>query len=284
MLDNTKRISDKRSWVIFQIGLISFLMVILYFTILKELIADWWIDPNYSHGFLIPFISGYFVWERRERLRKLKVKPCTGGIFFLLFGIFVLIIGNVGAELFTMRFSLLIVTAGLILFLLGKDFLKSLSLPLAFLIFMIPLPYLIYNSIAFPLKLFAARCATFSLQFIGIPVLREGNIITLVSTTLEVADACSGIRSLISLIALGVVFAYFTQNSAWKKVVLVASTIPIAIFANACRLVGTGILAQYVNPELAHGFFHTFSGWLIFVLAFLLLFGLGSILRRIKKV
>jgi eight transmembrane protein EpsH (proposed exosortase) len=148
---------------------------------------------------------------------------------------------------------------------------------------MIPLPYLIYDSIAFPLKLFAARCATFSLQFMEIPVLREGNVITLASTTLEVADACSGIRSLISLIALGVVFAYFTQSSAWKRIVLVVSTIPIAIFANALRVVITGILAHYCNPEMAQGFFHTFSGWLIFVLAFLLLFGLGFILDRIYR-
>lgn len=260
---------------------ISLLVVILYFPVLKELVYDWYVDPNYTHGFLIPFISGYFVWEKREKLGKLTVKPFNWAILLLIFGIFILFIGHIGAELFTMRFSLIIVIAGLILFLLGKDFFKTLFFPISFLVFMVPLPYLVYDSIAFPLKLFAARCAALSLQLMGIPVLREGNIITLASTTLEVADACSGIRSLISLIALGMVYAYFSQTVTWKRVTVVLLTIPIAIFVNAFRLVVTGALAHYIDPELAHGFFHTFSGWIIFLLAFLLLLATGSILGRI---
>ena len=189
-------------------------------------------------------------------------------ILLLLFGIFSLFIGIIGAVHFITRVSLIIVLAGLILFILGKDFFRLLLFPLAFLVFMVPLPYLVYNAIAFPLKLFAAKVATSALHFIEVPVLREGNIIILPNTTLEVADACSGIRSLISLIALGVVYAYFTQRALWKRVVLVVATIPIAIFTNASRLVIAGFLAHQFNPELAEGFFHGFSGWLLFLMAF----------------
>jgi len=267
----------------FPFGLIFLLMATLYFSILKEMGQDWWVDPNYSHGFLIPLISGYFVWERREKLRQLEVHPYNWGILILFFGVFTLFIGSIGAELFTMRFSLIIVMAGLILFNLGKDFLKILFFPIAFLVLMVPLPYLVYDSIAFPLKLFAAQFATSSLQLMELPILREGNVIILPNTTLEVADACSGIRSLISLIALGVVYAYFTQRAFWKRVVLVGACIPIAILVNAFRIIVTGALAHFFGPELADGFFHTFSGWLIFLLAFLLLLGLGAILGRIFR-
>ena len=211
------------------------------------------------------------------------MKPCNWGILVLLFGIFTLFIGTIGAELFTTRCSLIMVIAGLILFMLGVDYIKLLFFPLAFLIFMIPLPYLIYDSVAFPLKLFAARVATFFLQLIEVPILREGNIITLPSTTLEVADACSGIRSLMSLIVLGIVYAYFIHRAFWKRVVLVAATVPVAICANASRLVITGILAHYGNPDLAQGFFHTFSGWVLFVIAFLMLFGIGMVLGSVSR-
>ena len=237
-------------------------------------------DSYYSHGFLIPFISGYLIWEKRAKLGMLAAKPSNWGILVLLLGILMLIAGRIGAELFTMRFSLIILLAGLILFVAGKDFFKALMFPLVFLIFMIPLPYIVYDSIAFPLKLFAAKCATYSLQLIGIPILREGNIIVLASATLEVADACSGIRSLISLIALSVVYAYFTQKSKLKRIILVIASIPIAIIVNAFRVVVTGILAHYIGPETAHGFFHTFSGWLIFIIAFGLLLGLGFIVSK----
>lgn len=264
-------------------GFIFLLLGILYFNILKDLVKDWWIDPNYSHGFLIPLVTGYLVWERREDLRRLEVKPCNWGILVLLFGILTLFIGTIGAELFTTRCSLIMVTAGLIIFMLGVGYFKLLFFPLAFLVFMIPLPYLIYDSVAFPLKLFAARVATFFLQLIEVPILREGNLITLPNTTLEVADACSGIRSLMSLIVLGIVYAYFIHRAFWKRVVLVAASVPVAICANASRLVITGILAHYGNPDLAQGFFHTFSGWVLFVIAFLMLFGIGMVLGSVSR-
>lgn len=279
-----KATTKKTLQAIFPFSALSLLLLILYFSIMKKLIGHWWIDPNYSHGFLIPFIAGYFVWERRGNLKEVEVKPCNWGLLLLLLGIAALLISTIGAELFIMRSSLILVIAGLILFLLGKDYFRILLFPLAFLLFMVPLPYLIYDSVAFPLKLYAAKVSTSVLHFADIPVLREGNIIVLPTTTLEVADACSGIRSLISLLALGVVYAYFTQRALWKRVVLVAATIPIAIFTNVFRLVIAGFLAHRFNPDLAEGFFHGISGWLIFIVAFMILFGLGLILTKLAPV
>jgi exosortase len=194
-----------------------------------------------------------------------------------------LLLGNLATEYFTMRFSILVVLGGIILFLLGKEFFKTLVFPIVFLIFMIPIPSVLMDRITFPMQLFASKVAARSLHLIGIPVLREGNVIQLANTSLEVAEACSGIRSLISLLALSVVFAYFSQNATWKRIVLVLSTFPIAIIANAARVTGTGILAHHYGDKVAQGFFHGFSGWILFVVAFVCLFIVGGLLSKVKK-
>jgi exosortase len=192
-----------------------------------------------------------------------------------------LVLGSAGAELYLQRTSLIVVTAGLVLLLLGKSYLRALAFPIAFLLFMVPLPAIVVNTIAFPLQLFAAKTAAFCLFNFGIPVLREGNVIALAGTTLEVAEACSGIRSLQALLALGTVYAYFTQSSMWKRWTLVLLSIPIAIVANAFRVSGTGVLAHFWGPQAAEGFYHTFSGWLIFLVAFVLLLACGWLLSRV---
>lgn len=202
------------------------------------------------------------------------------GIVILLVGISILILGSTASELFTKRFSLLIILTGMVLFLFGKQFTKTLIFPIFFLVFMIPIPYIVYDTISFPLKMASSRISTDLLSMVGIPVLRQGNIIHLANTSLEIVDACSGIRSLTSLIALGVIFSYFTQNHLWKKIALVLLTIPIAILANSLRITITGIISHYLGAEVAHSFFHTFSGWLIFIVAFILLFMAGFLLRK----
>jgi exosortase len=133
------------------------------------------------------------------------------------------------------------------------------------------------------MQLFASKVAARSLFLIGIPVLREGNMMILANTSLEVAEACSGIRSLISLLALAVVFAYLSQKETWKRIILVLSTFPIAIIANAARVSGTGILAHHYGDKVAQGFFHGFSGWILFVVAFGCLFGVGTFLSKVRK-
>jgi exosortase len=261
--------------------LLALLLLGLYHKILLRLIDHWYIDPDYSHGFLVPLLALYFVWERRQQLSGLSARPHKAGILLLGGGLLMLLLGSAGAELYLQRTSLIVVIAGLILLVLGKPYLRALAFPVAFLFFMVPLPAIVVNSIAFPLQLFAAKTAAFCLFEFGIPVLREGNVIVLAGTTLEVAEACSGIRSLQALLALGTVYAYFTQSSMWKRWILVLMSVPIAIVANAFRVSGTGILAHYWGPQAAEGFYHTFSGWLIFLVAFVLLLACGWLLSRV---
>ena len=263
--------------------LIAGLVIFLYQGVLWGLGSDWNNDPDYSHGFLVPFLSAYFIWERWNVLIDETPSPCAWGIGLLALGLFSLVVGLIGAELYVQRVSLIVVLSGLVLLILGWKYLWLLSLPIGFLIFMIPLPAIVVNTIAFPLQLFAAQTASFCLFSLGIPVLREGNLIILASTTLEVAEACSGLRSLLSLLALGTVYGYFSQDVMWKRWMLVVLSVPIAIIANAFRVSGTGILAHYFGAESAEGFYHTFEGWLVFVVAFVLLFICGVVLAKIGR-
>ena len=273
--------SVDKTWAYAGTLLVTGLVIFLYRDVFYGLVSDWYNDPDYSHGFLVPFLSAYFIWERWDDLKKKKIAPSLLGPVALCFGLACLVIGLVGAELYVQRFSLIIVLAGLVLLILGWRYLWILSFPIGFLIFMIPLPAIVVNTIAFPLQLFAAETATFCLFSLGIPVLREGNLIMLASITLEVAEACSGLRSLLSLLALGTVYGYFSQDTVWKRWVLVILSIPIAIVANAFRVSGTGILAHYFGVEAAEGFYHTFEGWIVFVVAFVLLFFCGMILGKV---
>ncbi len=271
------------TWVIGASLFIAGLVIFLYQDVLWGLGSDWNNDPDYSHGFLVPFLSAFFIWERWAVLTHETPSPSMWGAGLLSLGLLSAVVGLVGAELYVQRASLIVVLAGLVLLILGWKFLWLLSLPIGFLVFMIPLPAIVVNTIAFPLQLFAAQTASFCLFSLGIPVLREGNLIMLASTTLEVAEACSGLRSLLSLLALGTVYGYFSQNVLWKRWMLVILSVPIAIVANAARVSGTGILAHYFGDEAAEGFYHTFEGWLVFVVAFVLLFMCGLVLGKIGK-
>jgi EpsI family protein len=266
------------AWI-FWLGIIIAFLAALYHEVLADLWFDW--DRDNSHGFLVPVVSAYFVWERREALRALTLVPNWWGMAWLLAGATILLVGSIGAEMFSQRVSLIVILAGLVLLICGKDHLRLLSFPLAFLFFMIPLPAIVMNAIAFPLQIFAAKTAAFCLYNFGIPVLREGNVIVLAGTTLEVAEACSGIRSMQALMALSTVYAYFSEPSVWRRCALVVCSIPIAIIANAVRVSGTGVLAHYWGVEAAEGFYHTFEGWLVFVVAFILLLLTGYIFARI---
>ncbi|MFQ5588275.1 MAG: VPLPA-CTERM-specific exosortase XrtD [Nitrospiria bacterium] len=258
------------------VGAVSF----LYYPVLLGLADDWWNDPDYSHGLLVPFISLYFIWDKKDRLKQLSFRADYRGLLVLLSGVSILTLGNAGSELFLMRISLLITISGLIIGFLGFETLKTILFPVGFLFFMIPLPAIVFNAVAFPLQLFAAQTAAFCLQVVRIPVLREGNLIYLASSIMDVTEACSGIRSLMTLSALGTLFAYITQKTTLKRGLMMASTIPIAIFSNAFRVTGTGLLAQFVGEEAARGFYHTFTGWLVFIVAFILLLLVGFILSK----
>lgn len=267
--------------VFVRIGLCLLALGALYFETMRSLLSDWNSMEDYSHGYFIPLICLYFIWERREELDAVKVSPNSAGLPLVAFGLILFLFGDLASEPFTTRLSLLFVLSGMVFFLLGWGHLKILLFPIAFLILMIPIPSILMQKVTFPMQLFASSVATFSLQQMDIPVLREGNIIHLASTTLEVADACSGIRSLISLLTLGIVFAYFAKRIWWQRVVLVAACFPIAILINALRVSATGILANFYGVEYAQGFFHGFSGYALFVVAFALLLVLGYLMSKV---
>lgn len=250
----------------------------LYQHVIAKLVHDWYVDENYSHGFLIVPIALYFVWERRQKLKDAAHAPSSWGIILVAGSMAVLMAGILGSELFLTRISILGTIAGVVLFLLGWNHLKILILPIAFLLLMIPIPAIIFNQVAFPLQLLASRFGEAALLASQIPVLREGNVIHLANTSLEVAEACSGIRSLISLLTLGIVYGYFTDSRLWVRIALALGTIPIAIAANGIRVAGTGIAAHYYGAEAAQGFFHSFSGWIIFIAAFIMMFILYRII------
>ncbi len=245
---------------------------IVYWDVIGKLVHDWSIDDNYSHGFLIVPLAAYFAWERRARFREAAARPSWLGLVVVLGALASLVAGILGSELFMTRISLLGMIAGTLLFLCGWQHLKVMLFPILFLLLMIPIPAIIFNQIAFPLQLLASRFGEVALLACQVPVLREGNVINLANTSLEVAEACSGIRSLVSLLTLGIVYGYFTDSRIWFRTALALATVPIAILANGIRVAGTGIAAQFYGPEAAQGFFHTFSGWLVFLAAFLLLF------------
>ena len=262
-------------------GVLALLLGWLYAPVAPLLVWQWWDNPNYSHGFIVPLFAAYLVWTHREKIQSLTAKPYNAGLLLILFGLASYYVGTLGAELFVTRTSFIVVLAGLVLFLGGLDYLKALAFPLGYLIFMIPLPAIVFNAIAFPLQLLASKLGTGVMQGIGLPVLREGNLLYLPNMTMEVVEACSGIRSLISLLALAAVFAYLSTKSSWKRLVLVASAVPIALAANALRVAGMGALAHWVSVEAAEGFFHYFSGWTIFLLAMVLLVGEYFLLNRL---
>ncbi len=245
--------------------LLAVLLLWLYLPTLTHLVAQWWHDPNFSHGFFVPIFVAFVVWQERPKLAAIKPRPSWSGLFVLIFGLFVLVIGQMGAELFLARSSLLIVLAGLIVLFLGWNFFRAVLFPWAFLVLMIPIPTIVFNQITFPLQLLASKVASTVLPWFGVPVLREGNVIVLPAMALEVADACSGIRSLMSLATLAVIYGYLMESRVWVRILLALAAIPIAVAANSLRVVGTGLLVQYWNPDRAQGFFHEFQGWLMFV-------------------
>lgn len=273
----------KKPGTLLQVAICALCLGVLYFQTFRGMVYDWVHLPDFSHGFFIPLISLYFIWERRDKLERLPVSPANSGILVILLSLCLLLVGNLASESFTMRFSFLFVLSGIVLFLLGWPHFKTLLFPIAFLIFMIPIPSIFLQKITFPMQLFASNVAEFSLKMLGVPVLREGNIIHLASTTLEVAEACSGIRSLISLLALGTVFAYFSKKRFWVRALLILSCFPIAILVNALRVSATGVLANYYGTSVAEGFFHGFSGYILFLIAFALLLLLGFLLSKFDR-
>ncbi len=247
------------------------LIVFCYFPVLSRLSEQWRGDDDMGHGFFVPVVAAYIAWTRRDALLGAPLRPNYWGLAVIAWGAFQLLLGTVGAELFLQRSAIVISVAGCVLLVCGSEVLRILAFPIALLLFMVPLPRIIYTQITFPLQLFATQVAEASLNFLNIPALRDGNILELANEKLSVVEACSGIRSLLSLSFLSLVYAFFFDDKSWMRWVLLVLTIPIAILANAGRVTITGILSYY-RPELAHGFFHSVEGWVIFIIDVAMLF------------
>jgi exosortase len=253
-------------------AVIFLLIAAIYYQVLLKLVTDWAQTPDFSHGFLVPPFAAYLIWEKRKTLLATKVAPSWSGIALMMLGIVILLLGIYGSELFLSRISLIILLAGLVLCFGGWQFLKESRFALLVLLLAIPIPAILFNQITFPLQILASKLASGLLPLFGVPVLREGNVIELPLMKLEVAEACSGIRSLMSLFTLAVFYGYFLEKSSWRRVALVLASIPIAIAANAVRILGTGLCVQYWDPDKALGFFHEFSGWVIFLVSLVSLY------------
>jgi len=286
-----------------------------YSSVLAKLGRDWWNDENYSHGLLIPFVVGYVLWHERKRFSAVQLTPAAWlGTIGIAFSFLILWAGTAGAELFLQRISLIVMLLSLAIYFFGLRVIQFIAVPALLLLLAIPIPQIVFNKIASPLQLFASRCAVSAMSLFGIPVLREGNIIELMPRgasqpkKLAVVEACSGIRSLMTLVTLAVVYAYFTKPRPartsscdpaigskkswikgragfpfWRSLLLVFSAVPIAILTNALRVSGTGVLAHYYGTRVAEGFFHSFSGWVIYIAAAVMLFAAGWGLDRFAR-
>ncbi len=275
-------IKQKNIWI--QLIILSGAGYVLFSHTIDTLIFDWSTNPNFSHGFLIPFVCLYMIWFKKNELKETKIIPSFIGLAVIMFAMVIFLLGNIGSELFLLRFSLVLTIAGSVLFYFGFKVFWIIAVPIVYLILMIPLPNILWNQIAFPLQLFSSMVSADLISGIGIPVFREGNILHLSNTSLEVVDACSGIRSLTSLLALTGAFSFLAPLNRINKMILFLSAIPIAIAVNVIRLFITACMAYWISPETAHGFLHDMSGLILFVSALFLVYLVYRIELKLQNI
>ncbi len=254
----------------------------LYVPVVIRLVTQWNNDPNAGHGFFVPAFALFVLWKNRNELKKVQAVPSWNGLYLILAGLALLILGDYVAELYLSRVSLLIVLAGLIVLFHGWPLFRAVLFPWAFLFLMIPIPVIIFQKVTFPLQLLASKLASAALPHLGVVVYREGNVIELATMKLQVVTACSGIRSLLAMLTLAIIYGYLLEDRNWVRVTLAIAAIPIAVVANSFRVVGTGLVARFY-PEKAEGFYHSFEGWLIFVVSLTMLFAFHSLIARIWR-
>jgi len=272
--------APKLPWLV--IAWLLGLLIVLFFPVLKVMVKEWGASDDMGHAFFVPVVAGFIVWQDRSRIMAQPLKPFWPALVLVVWAFFQMILGFVGADFFVARTAFLVAIVGIIWTMAGAAVLRSLAFPLFLLVFMIRIPLFIYQQITFPLQLLASSVAEFALQGIGIPVLRTGNVLELSSRQLQVVEACSGIRSLLSLTFLGLAYSHFFDERWWMKLVLTGATIPIAIAANSTRVIVTGLLSEY-KAEWADGAYHALEGWVIFMLALLCLMAVHGIICRFER-
>lgn len=249
------------------LGLLAVALAALYAPVVARLAGQWWSDPTYAYGFLVPCFCAWLVVRRRARLRALPLEPSALGYGVIAMALVLLLVGRLASELLLPRLSLLLMLAGLLLALGGRRWLRALAFPLAYLLFMIPLPTLIYNLATLPLQDIATRFGVGMVAWTGLPILRQGNLIALPGTLLDVVAACSGIRSLLSLLALAGAYGYLCEASVWRRWVLLAAMFPLAVISNAARIACTILLSFPLGEAASHGVWHFLTGVEVFVVA-----------------
>lgn len=273
-------------------------IVFVFWHVMVNLAAQWWDDENYSHGLLVPFVIAYIVWLDRERLLRSMSPSVYGGMAMAAISGVMLIGGLLAAELFTQRVSLVVMLAATVVYFGGRRLLGLLAVPFALLLLSIPIPQIAFNRIAFPLQIWASQMAVWLVRLVEIPVTRKGNVIDILprgatqTISLEVVEACSGIRSLMTLMVLGLIIGHITRrssngifglsrNDAIRAILLVVAAVPIAVITNAARVGLTGILTFYYGKQATDGMWHDSSGWLVYVVALALLWVTNMVLSRI---
>lgn len=271
-------------WLYWKVVLMMAVLLLLYGPVLLVLVQQWWTEPDYSHGFFVAPLSAYLAWRKRADVEKLRRTPHFGGLLGVIGSLGLLYVGSLGAELFLTRIAIVGTIAGLVVYFAGWKMLRTLAFPIGFLLLMIPLPTLIYNEIVFPLQLLASRFASTLLDYLNFfPVVSEGNILLLPHNRLEVVEACSGIRSLMTLITLALGYGYLAEQNRWVRIALVVAIVPVAVVSNGLRVVGTACATYYWGPKIADGFLHSFSGWVIFLVATTLLLMLHGAIKFIRQ-
>ncbi len=289
---------------IVRVALVVAVLAFAYMSVIDKLTHDWWFDENYSHGLLIPFVVGLILWNERKELRSTCGAPSVWlGTAIVISSVVMLAGGTLGAELFTQRLSLLLILSGVTVFFFGKRILSRLTVPFVLFFLAIPIPQIVFNRIAFPLQIWASQMAVWGIRFFEIPVTRLGNVIDILpkgstqTISLEVVEACSGIRSLSTLITLALILVYFTRqdgdrrswnfglgtSDAWRAVILMLLAVPIAVVTNAARVSATGILTYYYGKPASESTVHEVSGWLVYISALAILISANFLIKKAIK-
>jgi len=255
----------------------------LYAVNLAKLASDWWNDENYSHGFIVPVAFLWILWQRREELAKSRVLPRSWALLIVAFALVQLAAGTWGAENFVAHSSLLVLLCGITLYLFGSEVFRLVAFPIGWLVLMIPLPAIILYSITIPLKLLASKLALGMLDLLRVPAVCEGNVLYLANFTAGVAEACSGIWSLVSMLTFAVLMGHLLRMLLRSRLILILAAVIIALAMNAARIAGTGLVGNYFGARWAEGFFHTFSGWVLFAGSLAVMVGVLSTLRVFER-
>jgi exosortase D (VPLPA-CTERM-specific) len=268
-----------RAWVFAAIAL-PVALAVSYREVIERLVAQWMNSEDYSHGFLIVPIALVLVWMKRAQLRETPFGSDWRGLSLVLASVGIYILGELGAELFTTRVSLLLLVIGLVWLLCGRPVVKVLKFPLGFLFLMLPLPGFVHKQVTFPLQLLSSKWSVSLLQGLGVSVYREGNIIDISGMRLQVVEACNGLRYILPLLTLVILIAFLGHRAVWKRAILILSAVPLAILGNILRIAGTAVVSEQWGREMAEGFLHDFSGWLVFMTSLGLFLIVSALLKR----